>query len=145
MPRTELTRFQEARKRLSVPLARYVGRWVAVRDHKVIADAATPGGVAGAGAGPGYEADVEVFEAQRGRLFLLRARARGFSYREVRLRGVFGACPVILLGRGISRQSGSRSISKKTFSSIRIGFLFYGRSEWAHVTVLRTDDQSQRA
>jgi hypothetical protein len=26
---------------LGVPLAKYVGRWVAVRDHEVIADAAT--------------------------------------------------------------------------------------------------------
>jgi Family of unknown function (DUF5678) len=42
MTTAELTRFQEAEEALSVPLARYVGRWVAVRDHQVIADAATP-------------------------------------------------------------------------------------------------------
>ena len=42
MTTAELTRFQEAEEALSIPLAKYVGRWVAVRDHEVIADAATP-------------------------------------------------------------------------------------------------------
>jgi hypothetical protein len=41
MVTAELTRFREAEEALATRLADYVGRWVAVSDHQVIADAAT--------------------------------------------------------------------------------------------------------
>lgn len=69
MPTTELTRFQEAEEALSVQLARYVGRWVAVRDHQVIADAATPAELLELVQGQEYEAMFEVFEHSEGGCF----------------------------------------------------------------------------
>jgi hypothetical protein len=65
----ELIRFQEAEEALSVPLARYVGRWVAVRDHQVIADAATPAELVELVRGQEYEAMFEVFEHSEGGCF----------------------------------------------------------------------------
>jgi hypothetical protein len=65
----ELTRFQEAEEALSVPLARCVGRWVAVRDHQVIADAATPAELLELVRGQEYEAMFEVFEHSEGGCF----------------------------------------------------------------------------
>jgi hypothetical protein len=65
----ELSRFQEAEEALSVPLAKYVGRWVAVRDHKVIADAATPAELVELVKGKKYEAMFEVFEHSEGGCF----------------------------------------------------------------------------
>jgi hypothetical protein len=69
MPTTELTRFQEAEEALSVPLARYVGRWVAVRDHNVIADAATPAELLERVQGQKYEAMFQVPEHSEGGCF----------------------------------------------------------------------------
>lgn len=65
----ELTRFQEAEEALSVPLARCVGRWVAVRDHQVIADAATPAELLELVRDQEYEAMFEVFEHSEGGCF----------------------------------------------------------------------------
>jgi hypothetical protein len=56
----ELSRFQEAEEALSVPLAKYVGRWVAVLNHKVIADAATAAELLELVKGKKYEAMFEV-------------------------------------------------------------------------------------
>jgi hypothetical protein len=69
----ELSRFQEAEEALSVPLAKYVGRWVAVLNHKVIADAPAAAELLVLVKGKKYEAMFEVSGAQRGRLFLLKA------------------------------------------------------------------------
>jgi hypothetical protein len=69
MVMAELTRFQEAEEALSVSLARYVGRWVAVRDHRVIADAATPAELLEMVRGREYEAMFEVFEHSEGGCF----------------------------------------------------------------------------
>jgi Family of unknown function (DUF5678) len=69
MTTAELTRFQEAEEALSVPLARYVGRWVAVRDHQVIADAATPAELLELVQGQEYDAMFEVFEHSEGGCF----------------------------------------------------------------------------
>jgi Family of unknown function (DUF5678) len=60
MTTAELTRFQEAEEALSASLAKYVGRWVAVRDHKVIADAATAAELIEPVKGKKYEAMFEV-------------------------------------------------------------------------------------
>lgn len=65
----ELSRFQEAEEALRVPLAKYVGRWVAVRDHKVIADAATPAELLELVRDQEYEAMFEVFEHSEGGCF----------------------------------------------------------------------------
>jgi Family of unknown function (DUF5678) len=65
----ELSRFQEAEEALSVPLAKYVGRWVAVRDHQVIADAATPAELLELVRGKKYEAMFEVPEHSEGGCF----------------------------------------------------------------------------
>ena len=69
MTTAEMTRFQEAEEALSVPLARYVGRWVAVRDHQVIADAATPAELLELVQDQEYEAMFEVFEHSEGGCF----------------------------------------------------------------------------
>jgi hypothetical protein len=69
MATAELTRFQEAEEALSVPLARYVGRWVAVRDHKVIADAATPAELLELVQGKEYEGMFQVPEYSEGGCF----------------------------------------------------------------------------
>jgi hypothetical protein len=60
MATAELSRFQEAEEALSVPLAKYVGRWVAVLNHKVIADAATAAELLELVKGKKYEAMFEV-------------------------------------------------------------------------------------
>jgi hypothetical protein len=60
MTTAELTRFQEAEEALSASLAKYVGRWVAVRDHEVIADAATAAALIELVKGKKYEAMFEV-------------------------------------------------------------------------------------
>jgi hypothetical protein len=65
----ELVRFQEAEEALSVPLAKYVGRWVAVRDHQVIADAATPAELLELLQDQKYEAMFEVPEYSEGGCF----------------------------------------------------------------------------
>jgi hypothetical protein len=65
----ELIRFQDAEEALSVPLAKYVGRWVAVRDHQVIADAATPVELLELVRDQEYEAMFEVFEYSEGGCF----------------------------------------------------------------------------
>jgi hypothetical protein len=62
----ELTRFQEAEEALSIPLAKCVGRWVAVRDHQVIADAATPTELLELVGDQEYEAMFEVLEYNEG-------------------------------------------------------------------------------
>jgi hypothetical protein len=69
MTTAELTQFQEAEEALSVSLARYVGRWVAVRDHQVIADAATPAELLELVRGKKYEAMFEVPEHSEGGCF----------------------------------------------------------------------------
>ncbi len=69
MVTAELSRFQEAEEALSVPLAKYVGRWVAVRDHEVIADAATPAELLELVQDQEYEAMFEVFEHSEGGCF----------------------------------------------------------------------------
>lgn len=69
MPTAELIRFQEAEEALSASLAKYVGRWVAVRDHQVIADAATPAELLELVRDQEYEAMFEVFEHSEGGCF----------------------------------------------------------------------------
>jgi hypothetical protein len=69
MTTAELTQFQEAEEALSDSLAKYVGRWVAVRDHEVIADAATPTDLLELVQGEKYEAMFEVLEYGEGGCF----------------------------------------------------------------------------
>lgn len=64
-----MTRFQEAEEALSIPLAKYVGRWVAVRDHIVISDAATPAELLELMQGQKYEAMFQVPEHSEGGCF----------------------------------------------------------------------------
>jgi hypothetical protein len=66
MVTSDLVRFQEAEEALSVPLARYVGRWVAVRDHEVIVDAATPAELLELVQEEEYEAMFQVLEYSEG-------------------------------------------------------------------------------
>jgi len=79
MTTAELTRFQEAEEALSASLAKYVGRWVAVRDHEVIADAATAAGADRAGERQEVRGDVRGSRVQRGWLFLLKGKSRRSS------------------------------------------------------------------
>lgn len=65
----ELIRFQEAEEALGVRLAGYVGRWVAVRNHEVVADAATPAELLERVEGLEYEAMFEVPEYSEGGCF----------------------------------------------------------------------------
>lgn len=69
MVTADLIRFQEAEEALKTQLADYVGRWVAVRDHRVIADAATPAELLELVRGQEYEAMFEVFEHSEGGCF----------------------------------------------------------------------------
>jgi hypothetical protein len=71
MVTAELIRFQAAEEALRVPLARCVGRWVAVRDHRVIADAASPAELLERVRGQEYEAMFEVLEYSEGGCSLL--------------------------------------------------------------------------
>jgi hypothetical protein len=68
----ELTRFQEAEEALSASLAKNVGRWVAVCDHQVIADATTPAELLELVRDQEYEAMFEVLEYNEGGCFFAR-------------------------------------------------------------------------
>lgn len=69
MMTAELKSFQEAEEALRVRLADYAGRWVAVRDHMVIADAATPAKLLERLGETKYEAIFEVPEHSEGGCF----------------------------------------------------------------------------